>query len=306
MKFTNRIILTLLIIILVTLSLIALACAAGKTTGEPSRESQSATPERGIEKPLRAERITQEEYDAAADIVRNPATNLVEDPVFAMPMDAGFEYLFYNNSHQVGVSKITTSSGENGDIIINDDVSIDWADESDKPYPSVLTMELDSKLRPVKCSLQTPDPFSQDMITKEVDFKTDKFGIDYPIGPGGTEPLFREIAHPDGDIWPFLPHANIDLAVIAFCMGPPEKDAEVFILNMVQDSVGTFGLEFIKEKEIQFDDGETTLMAKEYESRINGNFYGWLYFDEDGMLVKVEEAGGIIAELTILPTRSEE
>ena len=288
---------------IISLLLLATIACSPSTPKEPvARKAELAAPERTIEQPPKAERITEEEYIQAAKTAGN--IGLVDNPMLNFPLDTDCAYVFEDSSGAAGASRFTFVKGGDG-FSVDGAVDLALGDGDERGFSAKFTCTFDGKLRPRVCNIEMPDAFSGTTVKKRIDFNAEKFGVEYLNQPDKKEPTFRAVERPAGDVWPFIPNANIDMAIIGACTGPGAENAEIWMLNLVQDTIERFSLKFIGEKDIQLQNPPATVRAKEYKGYLNENLYGEYYFTPDGRLVMADESGGLHAELSIAPARKE-
>jgi len=286
------------VIICMMTCLALLACSPGQPKEPVGRKAEVAEPERAIEQPLKAGRITEEEYAQATKEKGN--IGLVDNPKLNFDLDTPCAYEYDSSGAPAGMARFVFVGNGDG-FSVEGSIDLFAGQDEEKGFTVKFSCGFDSKLKPKICNLEMPDIFTGTTVKKRVDFTAGKFGVEYFNSPNTKSTAFRQIEHPAGDVWPFIPHANLDVAIIGACTGPPANDAEIWVLNLVQDDIERFSLRYVGEKDIKLENEDKTVKAREYEGFFNENLYGEYYFDADGRLVMVDEAGGMRSELVVVP-----
>jgi hypothetical protein len=292
-----------LVIMFLLISLAFIACSSPESEKAVEREATMEQPERSIDEPVKARRVTEEEYTEATKAAGD--SGLVEEPKLPFDIDTPYAYEFIRDGIRAGASKFIFIQDSNGNYMVNGDAHLTKGEGGELAFKGRSSITFDERLRPRICGLEMPGLIGGEMVIKSVDFTAEPFGVEYMNAPTEDGRMFREIEQPEGEIWPLITHFVFDVAIIAACMGPPDESAEVSVLNLVQDSIERFSLKYVRDLEEFLEDGTISIMAKEYEGYLNDNMYGWFYFNADGRMISVNDVGGIRAELLAIPQKEE-
>jgi len=277
----------------------ALACSPGKPKEPVAREGEAAEPERAIDRPMKAERITEEEYiDASLNI---PNIGTLDSP--KLPFEMGAAYLFEVTNGGVLVNKeeVTFSKvGDDGFRVVSEQ-SIFKPGGKEVVEQVTYAYGLDGRLRPRMYIKRQGSPGGPAIMIKTVDFSGGMIGVETKYEPAGEGPVQNEIKRPGGEIWPYEFENILCTAVLAACIDPTATEAGLWVLDVDRENVGRFAVEFKGDEAVTTDDGVTSMMSRKYAATLDGLSVGTLVIGPDGRLMSMDQPGGLHVTIKALP-----
>jgi hypothetical protein len=281
--------------LIIAISSFLFSCS-GDGSSATRRTGEADVPERSIE-PVRAERISEEEYADAEKATGN--AGLLTEPGLPFMLDRQYSYKITREGSILGEAAFNFAQDEN----MNYTAECRWelTAEGEKWESHASTVyTLDDNLRPLTYMRTSPDETTGESVTRSVYFTGEKFGINVQPGDEGSGESFREIPRPYGDIWPCSPDEFLDLAIIMACIDPMARHAKLWILDVEQERVSQLSLESMGEEPYISVEDATTMMLRRYETAIDGGKFAALFVSPDGKLIAADMPGGIHAELKII------
>jgi hypothetical protein len=284
-------------ITLLLILILGVSCAEKKSDA-PTREGEAAGPERAIDKPLNAERITEEEMTAAG---KAAAKNMfVESPGFPFGIGLNYAYKFTRGETELGLNRFKFSMiGTDGYVAetywtFTGPDGEEWGNETITKYS--FGVDLRPKLY-ARSMIDRVDLSHSMVLTK--DFQVDDpYGIEQRSGRSG-EYIFIELPAPGGDAWPYSENELAEMAIIFPCIKPDVTDVSVPTVDFDRAALAQLNLTLKGEQPIILMEQAVTMTAHKYEATIDGMVIGSFYVDNNMQLIAAELPGGVHAELLI-------
>ena len=283
------------VMLLCMLSLLSCSGGGGKTReGKVDMEE----PERMIDEPLKSERITEDEYITSEMGMNN--SGLLDHPKMPFELDTPYKYLLTKDGSPVGSVEFRIE--EHPQIGYRVSCRWDMNDEATASY-SVVSMTqhvINYDLRSLNYVRRVPLGSGHEIGMKSVDFAAEEFGIKRGGGREEAGDGFTPLRKPDAEIWPYTSNEVFDLALIAACIDPTARNAELWTIDLESERIGRFNLEFMGEDGYVMLQSEMTVIARKYEASIDGASAASLIVAPDGKLIAVYLPGLVHAELVVV------
>jgi hypothetical protein len=274
-----------------------LSCSGG---GGNAREGKvdAEEPERMIDEPLKSERITEEEYIASGMGMDN--SGLLAHPKMPFDLDTPYKYMLAKDGSPIG--NVEFRIEEHPQIGYRVSCRWDMNDEATASYSMVSMTQhvISDDLRPLNYVRRVPLGTGHEIGMKSVDFAAEEFGIKRGGGKEEAGDGFTRLRKPDAELWPYTSNEIFDLALIAACIDPTARNAELWTLDIETERIGRLNLEFMGEEGYVMVRNEMTITARRYEASIDGASAASLIVAPDGKLIAVTLPGNVYAELVVI------
>ncbi len=283
-------------LLLIPLIAVGFSCAE-KRTDTPLREGQASGPERAIDKPLKAERLTDADIAAAENTAAN--TGLLDSPVLPFDTDIPCAYKFTRDAIALAMCNFKfTAVGDEGYL-----ADIQWAltpDAKQWGNQSMTKYSFGPDLRPKLYARSIIDKVDKSYsMVQSKDFTVDDpYGIEQR-GRGMDEFKLVEIQRPQDDAWPYTSNELAEMALILACVDPGAELASVWTVDFDRAALARMTLTLRGEEPYILNEQPATMSVKKYECAIDGMAVGTFFVDENGRLIAADLPGGVHAELMV-------
>lgn len=272
--------------------------SCGEESDETSdREADATEPERVIDEPLKAERVTEEEYTGSEMAMEN--TGILDNPHLPYELHVEYKYSLTRDGSIIGNIEFSIDEFPDGGYSVTGVSYFQDSEVGAWGSKSMTQCTIKSNLRPMTYVRRTPLADGHKMSMKSVDFDREPFGVK----KGGGEKAgkaFTEIRKPSSEIWPFTANEVLDLALIMACIDPTAERADLWIFDLDMERIGRLTLEAKGDEPYILMDEAMTITGRKWEASVDGAAAGTLIMTPDGRMVAVDLPNGLHGELTMV------
>lgn len=277
----------ILLLCAVIVSLTALACAGEKadTAGSEPKPAGEDGRKVGIPETGKGER----------------EAGLLESPVIPFDLETTYVYQVTSEEKEMAKAEITfTAVGDEG-------YRVDCTQYINDPeFGSVIAeihaaYALDKNLGPKMYIQRMSDGNGSPRGTRTIDFTGSEIALETRMDPlDEGEGVVNFIDSAGDEVWAFDFQNMAGIVTIAACIDPSATKAGLWALMVNEDRIARLSFEYRGDEPIVLRSGNTTMMARAYEMRIDDMPLGWLYISPDGRLIAKKDTGSnLYAELEI-------